>query len=462
MVHERCLYLRCMDRHFRQVPRRGAPKARLCRFLCVFLGRLFLFPPIQRASKSSLTRFCNMKKKKENMAPFGSSRELFYKTHNMMAPVKQSGGWSAHGQPVDQLHSQYRAKIRELDLKSCHMLEDLRKRPTYESMPLRASGQLERAVPAWMQIVELSLEAWKQLDRKVFKAAWVACGYFAWEDMPMEENEVPICLEDTRVVLDVFGKLGGTPQRCMCFEWQMKDDPWHVWKPIFYKLTWTWCSESELVGRAQDLDGTWKALPYEAAAALVRSLMLHLHKFKKAVLEVQRQKKADPSMSKPASQKAQEALHDLKDVQKFLVFNPRTGQMATDSWVNRYIVVEQGKPKYKKARKSGVGPRVLTLSVKIPDPAGEVKLALDLNDSSEAGPRAVRCFELAEGVERSGVEFYVDGFEHMAAPSLDGPVSDSEANDDDDDGEEEEDDSDSGLPADDQMGLEGRFTLCTT
>jgi hypothetical protein len=60
--------------------------------------------------------------------------------HNFQPPEKPAGGWSAHGQPVDQLHSQYRKLIRSLDLISCNFHENLLNRPAFEDLPLRSSG----------------------------------------------------------------------------------------------------------------------------------------------------------------------------------------------------------------------------------------------------------------------------------------------------------------------------------
>ena len=51
------------------------------------------------------------------------------------------GGWSAHGQPVDQVHSMYRSRIRHLDLEKLRMSPDLRERPDFEDLPMRPSGQ---------------------------------------------------------------------------------------------------------------------------------------------------------------------------------------------------------------------------------------------------------------------------------------------------------------------------------
>ena len=69
-----------------------------------------------------------------------TAREQWYSHHNMVPPEKPAAGWSSHGQPVDQVHAQFRQKIRELDLRHCHMFDNLAQRPSYEELSLRASG----------------------------------------------------------------------------------------------------------------------------------------------------------------------------------------------------------------------------------------------------------------------------------------------------------------------------------
>ena len=86
------------------------------------------------------------------------------------------------------------------------------------------AGQVEITAPKWMEIVRTSYDAWTQLEPRTFKAAWISCGYMSWENMPENAEEPPIKFEDAREVLDVFGKLGGgSPQRCLCFEWQIQE-----------------------------------------------------------------------------------------------------------------------------------------------------------------------------------------------------------------------------------------------
>lgn len=58
-------------------------------------------------------------------------RDQFYDLHNIEAPTRPPGGWSSHGQPCDQVHSMFRARIRSRDVSSLGFCGDLRNRPRY-------------------------------------------------------------------------------------------------------------------------------------------------------------------------------------------------------------------------------------------------------------------------------------------------------------------------------------------
>ena len=56
-------------------------------------------------------------------------RAVWHEVHNILPPRVQPGGWSSHGQPVDQLHAAFRREIRQRDVCSVGMVADLRSRP---------------------------------------------------------------------------------------------------------------------------------------------------------------------------------------------------------------------------------------------------------------------------------------------------------------------------------------------
>lgn len=123
---------------------------------------------------------------------------------------------------------QYREKIRSLDVASLSMHANLRNRPAFEDVSMRASGQLVREVKSWLEIVHISLEAWRQLDRRIFQSAWMLCGYFGEDHMAKFQGEdvaTVLTFADATKLLSAVGPLKGfqgTPQRCVAFEWQIQ------------------------------------------------------------------------------------------------------------------------------------------------------------------------------------------------------------------------------------------------
>lgn len=120
---------------------------------------------------------------------------------------------------------QYREKIRSLDVSSLSMHADLRSRAAFEEVSMRASGQLVREVKSWLSVVNLSLDAWRQLDQKVFQSAWLLCGYFGEEHFAKYQGSgvSSVTFDDAMKILSSpFGPLKGTPQRCTVFEWQVQ------------------------------------------------------------------------------------------------------------------------------------------------------------------------------------------------------------------------------------------------
>ena len=158
---------------------------------------------------------------------FGFSlRQAWCKNHRMLPAKKMPGGWSSHGQPVDQLHGTLRQRIRKLDVAATGMHSDLRKRENFHELELRATGQIKRAVGDWGSVIALTHEAWMSLERKIFQSAWVVTGYVDGESMVGTDHGPPIpSLNEAQGLLhNAFQEYGmaNTPQRCTCFEWQIE------------------------------------------------------------------------------------------------------------------------------------------------------------------------------------------------------------------------------------------------
>lgn len=76
----------------------------------------------------------------------------------------------------------------------------------------------------------MTLEAWEELDVRVFQAAWITTGHFLPEHFADASGAKFTSLEDAKHALDPCGvlsecKMNATPQMCCFFEWQIEDWP---------------------------------------------------------------------------------------------------------------------------------------------------------------------------------------------------------------------------------------------
>ncbi|CAK9055725.1 unnamed protein product [Durusdinium trenchii] len=134
--------------------------------------------------------------------------------------VFEAGGFSANGQPVDQIHHLLRARLELTDADDVQCHADLRKRPRafdcnflqantgiqgYSDLPIGANGQPERP-KAFNQdtLLERTLLAWQSMPRKAFIAAWTMTGYFSKEHFP---EGLGLSQEDATATLDATGML---------------------------------------------------------------------------------------------------------------------------------------------------------------------------------------------------------------------------------------------------------------
>ena len=88
------------------------------------------------------------------------------------------GGWSANGQPVDQLHHVFRRKMAQVDAEYLGYKADLRKRPAYKDMEILGNGQPKVQVD-FSKLLDATLTAWEQMPLSMFRCAWTVCGYIA-------------------------------------------------------------------------------------------------------------------------------------------------------------------------------------------------------------------------------------------------------------------------------------------
>ncbi|CAL1147608.1 unnamed protein product [Cladocopium goreaui] len=90
-----------------------------------------------------------------------------------------AGGFSANGQPIDQVHHLLRSQLEVLDAEDVGYGMDLRLRPGYDQLAINPNGQPVRPSACNKQtLCERTLAAWQKVPRKAFVAAWTATGYF--------------------------------------------------------------------------------------------------------------------------------------------------------------------------------------------------------------------------------------------------------------------------------------------
>ena len=102
--------------------------------------------------------------------------------------------------------------------------------PGFEEKDLRACGQVRQEVRSYKEVLDLTLRAWRNLDRGVFQAAWVACGYFDYAHMAQFDDKLDVTAHTqstaANVLADAFSCCGRghwSPQRCTKYEWQLQD-----------------------------------------------------------------------------------------------------------------------------------------------------------------------------------------------------------------------------------------------
>ena len=155
--------------------------------------------------------------------------------------------------------------------------------------------------------------------------------------------------------------------------------------------------------------GTFLSLPYEVAHAVVRTLCLHTHSYLKAKDAYLALKNDDPGMKKLKTRKSLEEMQKLEKCNRFCVLNRRTGFVATADWLSKHIKTNaSGMPELKKPD-SKCNPWILTLQVAISGP----NVSLALKSDPKKAFRAVKCFDIRHGSERTLLSALTTGYEHL-------------------------------------------------
>ena len=163
----------------------------------------------------------------------------------------------------------------------------------------------------------------------------------------------------------------------------------------------------------------------------------------------------DPNATKAVTRKLIEKVSQYHSVEKYMVFNPRTGQMASEAWLQQHIQVVNGKPEFKKAKSKS--PKILTLGIKITN--SSLDLTLDFGNA-EPFAQPVRCMDLRSSQPSGDLESLTSGFGHMGQNELDSDCEGDEQPDFDevdfqDDVEDENDYAEEDEIMDDVLGIQG-------
>lgn len=96
---------------------------------------------------------------------------------------------------------------------------------------ISATTQVAASVADFVEIMNISVEAWESIDARTFQASWLVCGYFDethFAQVPHSQVASVKTVEEAKHVLDPSGLLDGTsiiatPQYCTTFEWRIQD-----------------------------------------------------------------------------------------------------------------------------------------------------------------------------------------------------------------------------------------------
>lgn len=114
------------------------------------------------------------------------------------------------------------------------------------------------------------------------------------------------------------------------------------------------------------------------------------------------------------TQKLRDTVSGLLSADRFLIFNRRTGDLATQEWVTKYVTSTPEERPVLKNDKSKVKMWVMTLRIELSDGhdgAGSATLGLRPTDEGEF--QAVRCWDLQEGRPKDGILRICRGYQHL-------------------------------------------------
>ena len=160
----------------------------------------------------------------------------------------------------------------------------------------------------------------------------------------------------------------------------------------------------------QDDCGIWQALPFEIAHGIVRTVVWHCDEYLKTKTELQSLKDSEVG-KKSKIEKLEEKLIGLRSADRFIVYNKRTGGVATAEWLSKHIKADAaGKPMVKsESSRSKSSAWIMTLRFQFV--SHDFNISLRTTDDSSF--RRIRCFSLRDGIQRGGLFHLAEGYAHV-------------------------------------------------
>lgn len=167
-------------------------------------------------------------------------------------------------------------------------------------------------------------------------------------------------------------------------------------------------------GHWQDSDGVWQQLPYEVAHGVAKTVTMHGADVAAAKKELVKLLETDTEENKTKTKKAREQTERLKNVERWMIFNRRTGQLAVPEWIQKHIQAdEQGRPQPKNPKTTS-RPWLMTLKIVMVDTAN-VEISLRTDQQENAPFRRVRCLSLSQGTEKATLAHLTQGYSHLVS-----------------------------------------------
>lgn len=163
----------------------------------------------------------------------------------------------------------------------------------------------------------------------------------------------------------------------------------------------------------QDEKGEFQQLPFELAHGIARAVTQACFDFQNARKEYRVLKEEDPTEMKNKTIKAKENLEKLKSPDLYLVFNRKTGHMATAEWMKRNMLPgPDGVPRPRKEN-STAKPWITCVQFRVLQAEKDFSVALKFQVSEGSPFRRVRLFCFENGSSSMKVAMMTAGYQHL-------------------------------------------------